>query len=190
MKLLLPFLILCLPALTQAKEVATETAYFGAGCFWCVEAVFEKTDGVKDVVSGYQNGSVDNPTYRQVTSGKTGHAEVVKVVFNPKVISFDQLLDVFFTSHDPTTLNRQGADRGTQYRSAILYTSDAQKATAEASKKKWDASGKFDDPIVTEITQAETFYEAEGYHQDYFRNNPYAPYSIYIRGKLKKLGIK
>jgi peptide-methionine (S)-S-oxide reductase len=152
-----------------------------------VEAVFERLDGVKSAVSGYEGGEPHNPTYKQVCNGDTGHAEVVRITFDPEVISFEELLEVFWNMHDPTTLNRQGADHGTQYRSAIFYQSFEQRDAAEESKAK--AAGAFSDPIVTEITPASEFYEAEDYHQDYFRLNPQAPYcSFVISPKLKKLG--
>jgi peptide-methionine (S)-S-oxide reductase len=167
----------------------TEIAVFGSGCFWCTEAVFEHVPGVKKVTSGYTGGHVDNPTYKQVCEGDTGHAEVTRIEFDPAAVSFSRLLEIFFESHDPTTLNRQGADEGTQYRSAIFYTSDAQKAAAEAGKQA--AQNDFDDPIVTEITPLGKFYDAEGYHQDYFKNNPNAGYcSFVIKPKMKKLQSK
>ncbi len=148
-----------------------EVATLGAGCFWCVEAIFQDLKGVKKVESGYAGGHVENPSYKAVCSGSTGHAEVVQVTFDPKVISFADILEVFWHTHDPTTLNRQGADVGTQYRSAIFYHSDAQKTTAQESKAKADASGDFQNPIVTEITAFTNYYPAEGYHQDYYNNN-------------------
>lgn len=164
-----------------------ESIYFGAGCFWCVEAVFERLNGVTDVVSGYMGGHIKNPAYREVCNGTTGHAEVVRVDFLPEIISIDDLLKVFWTTHDPTTLNRQGADRGTQYRSAIFYTTEAQKEKAIASRDHYAAT-IWDDPIVTEIAPAETFYLAEGYHQDYYRQNPDQAYcSIVIPPKIAKL---
>jgi peptide-methionine (S)-S-oxide reductase len=167
----------------------TEIAVFGSGCFWCTEAVFERVPGVKRVVSGYTGGHVDHPTYKQICNGDTGHAEVTRIEFDPAVVSFAKLLEVFFVSHDPTTLNRQGADEGTQYRSAIFYTSEAQKAAALAGKKA--AQALWDDPIVTEITPLGKFYEAEDYHQDYFKLNPNAGYcSFVIKPKVKKLQEK
>jgi peptide-methionine (S)-S-oxide reductase len=166
-----------------------ETAVLGSGCFWCTEAVFERVPGVKRVVSGYTGGRTENPTYREVCDGNTGHAEVTRIEFDPAVVSFDRLLEVFFDSHDPTTLNRQGADEGTQYRSAIFYNSAEQKAAAEAGKKK--AQAHFEDPIVTEISPLGKFYEAEDYHQDYFKNNPHAGYCAFvIKPKIKKLTEK
>ena len=142
-----------------------EIATFAAGCFWCVEAVFERLEGVHQVESGYMGGAVKDPTYREVCDGTTGHAEVIQIHYDPSTISFDTLLDWLWRSHDPTTLNQQGADRGTQYRSAIFYHSDAQRATAEASKAA--AQAQFNNTIVTEITEASTYYPAEDYHQDY-----------------------
>jgi peptide-methionine (S)-S-oxide reductase len=166
-----------------------EIATFGAGCFWCVEAVFENLDGVKAVESGYMGGSVKDPSYREVSSGTTGHAEVTEITFNPAEISYETLLDWFWRSHNPTTLNQQGADHGTQYRSAIFYHSDAQRAAAEASKRS--AQKDFEDPIVTEITLASDYYPAEDYHQDYYRLNKTAPYcQMVIQPKLKKLDLE
>lgn len=168
-----------------------EVATFGAGCFWCVEAVLEQFDGVEDVVSGYMGGTVDNPTYRQICTGRTGHAEVVQVTFDPKKISFEKLLEVFWKLHDPTTLNRQGNDVGTQYRSAVFYHSEAQRDAAIESKRKTDESSAFSDPVVTEITEASRFYEAEVDHQDYYRLNKRQPYCQYvIVPKLDKLGLE
>lgn len=172
-----------------APSGQTETAVFASGCFWCTEAVFEHVPGVKKVTSGYTGGHVANPTYKQVCNGDTGHAEATRIEFDPAVVSYAHLLEIFFESHDPTTLNRQGADEGTQYRSAIFYTNDAQKAAAEAGKKA--AQKDFDDPIVTEIAPLGKFYEAEDYHQDYFKNNPHAGYcSFVIKPKVKKLQSK
>lgn len=155
-----------------SKKSETQTATFGAGCFWCVEAVFELLDGVKTVESGYCNGEVENPTYEQVCSGQTGHAEVIRLTYDPSVISFEELLEVFWTTHDPTTLNRQGADYGTQYRSGVYFHTEEQKQIAEAYKKKLNDENTFGDPVVTEIVKAAKFYPAEGYHQDYFELNP------------------
>lgn len=163
-----------------------DAATFGAGCFWCVEAVFERLPGVISVTAGYTGGHRPNPTYEQVCTGTTGHAEVAQIVFDPSKISYEKLLKVFWEAHDPTTMNRQGADTGTQYRSAIFYNSDTQKAIAGGSRA--EAQKGFEDPIVTEITPLEVFYKAENYHQDYFRNNPNAPYCRFvIEPKLKKL---
>lgn len=162
-------------------------ATFGAGCFWCVEAIFERVKGVISVESGYSGGKVKNPSYREVTTGTTGHAEVTRVVFDPEIVSFEVLLEVFWHTHDPTTLNRQGADVGTQYRSAIFYHSEEQRKIAEESKAKTDASGLWKNPIVTEISPLENYYVAEDYHQDYYNNNPTAGYCSYvIAPKVKK----
>ena len=167
----------------------TEYAILGGGCFWCVEAVFERIDGVSEVISGYAGGQTKNPTYKEVTSGKTGHAEVCKVVFDPKLVTYDELLDIFWQAHDPTTLNRQGADIGTQYRSAIYYINDSQKKSSEIAVEK--ASKMFDKPITTEVKKLEHFYLAEGYHQYYYENNPNAPScAFFIAPKIKKLGKK
>jgi peptide-methionine (S)-S-oxide reductase len=165
-----------------------ETATFGTGCFWCTEAIFEQLNGVVKVVSGYMGGEVKNPTYKEVCTGETGHAECVQVVYEPSKISYDELLKVFFQVHDPTSLNRQGADVGTQYRSAIFYHSPEQKEKAEYYKNELDKSAAYDKAIVTEITPASAFYVAEDYHQEYYQNNkntnPYC--SIVIRPKLEK----
>jgi peptide-methionine (S)-S-oxide reductase len=155
-----------------------ETATLGAGCFWCVEAVFDDLKGVEDVVSGYSGGQTENPTYRQVCDGTTGHAEVAQITFDPDVISFKDVLHVFFAVHDPTTMNRQGNDIGTQYRSAIFYHSDKQKRVAEEVIYELTKEGVFDDPIVTEVTAFEKFWPAEDYHQEYFANNPNQPYCV------------
>ena len=164
-------------------------ATFGAGCFWCVEAVFEQLDGVHTVESGYMGGAVKDPTYREICSGKSGHAEVTQIHYDPKIVSYETLLDWLWRSHDPTTLNRQGADIGTQYRSAIFYHNDDQRKAAEASKVA--AQKDFAATIVTEITAATTYYPAEDYHQDYYRLNPNAPYcQIVIRPKLEKLALE
>jgi peptide-methionine (S)-S-oxide reductase len=166
-----------------------ETAVLASGCFWCTEAVYEHVPGVKRVVSGYTGGHVPNPTYKQVCDGTTGHAEATRIEFDPSVVSYARLLEIFFESHDPTTLNRQGADEGTQYRSAIFYANEQQKAAAEAAKQA--AQKDFDDPIVTEIAPLGKFYDAEDYHQDYFKNNPNAGYcSFVIKPKVKKLQQK
>jgi peptide-methionine (S)-S-oxide reductase len=165
-----------------------ETATLGGGCFWCLEAVFDEVRGVEDVVSGYSGGFVVNPTYRQVCDGRTGHAEVVRVEFDPAVITFREILEIFFGIHDPTTLNRQGADVGPQYRSAIFYHSPEQKATAQAVVAELNAARVFDKPIVTEVTAATKFYPAEDYHQEYFRKNPYQPYcQAVVSPKVAKL---
>ena len=164
-----------------------ETATFGAGCFWCVEAVFLQLKGVHQVISGYTGGTTANPDYRSVCTGTTGHVEVVQIEFDPDVISFRELLDVFWHTHDPTTLNRQGNDTGTQYRSAIYYHSDIQRSIAEESKAETDKSNLWNDPIVTEITPIDIFYVAEDYHQNYFELNPTQPYCQFvIHPKMKK----
>jgi len=164
-----------------------EVATFGSGCFWCTEAVFQNVKGVEKVESGYTGGQVKNPTYKEVCSGLTGHAEVIKIHYDPSQVTYDELLEVFWKTHDPTTLNRQGADAGTQYRSAIYYYNDTQKQLAETYKETLDKSGAFDNPIVTEISPATTFYKAEDYHQNYFNLNGEAPYcSFVIRPKLDK----
>jgi peptide-methionine (S)-S-oxide reductase len=148
----------------------------GGGCFWCLEAVFEQIEGVHKVESGYSGGTVVNPSYKAVCTGTTGHAEVVQLTFDPQVIGFTDLLQVFFNIHDPTTLNRQGGDVGPQYRSAIFYHSEAQKAVGEAMIAEIERSGDWDNPVVTEVTPFDTFYVAEDYHQEYFRNNGFQPY--------------
>ena len=154
----------------------TEVATLGGGCFWCLEAVYQELRGVEKVESGYSGGDVPNPTYRAVCSGTTGHAEVVQVTFDPGVISYKDILEVYFTIHDPTTLNRQGADVGTQYRSVIYYHDDEQRRVAEAVISDLETEGIWKDPIVTEVTPIDEFYIAEDYHQDYFLNNGYQPY--------------
>ena len=164
-----------------------EIATLGAGCFWCIEAVFQAVKGVHQVVSGYAGGAVENPTYRQVCSGTTGHAEVAQITFEPQVISFEDVLYIFWRTHDPTTLNRQGGDVGTQYRSAIFYHNEEQKTIAEKSKQETDASGLWPNPIVTEIVPFRKFYKAEVYHQNYYRLNPNQPYCTFvIDPKLQK----
>ncbi|MDZ7716906.1 MAG: peptide-methionine (S)-S-oxide reductase MsrA [Balneolaceae bacterium] len=163
-------------------------ATFGAGCFWCTEAVFQELQGVKSVTSGYAGGNIPNPSYREVTSGTTGHAEVARIEYDPEVISYKQLLTVFWHTHNPTTKNRQGADVGTQYRSVIFYHNDKQKEAAEQSRKETNASGLWNDPIVTDIEPLNNFWEAEDYHQNYFAANPNAGYcSMVIAPKIKKL---
>ena len=163
-----------------------QLATVGGGCFWCVEAVLLELKGVQKVVSGYSGGSIKNPTYREICSGLTGHAEVVQVSFDAAVISYEDLLTVFMTTHDPTTLNRQGADKGTQYRSVIYYHDEAQKAAAE--RVIANLGSYFNDPIVTEVSPLDVFYEAEDYHQNYYANNPAQPYcSVVISPKVSKL---
>jgi peptide-methionine (S)-S-oxide reductase len=172
----------------QANQERTEVATLGGGCFWCLEAAFDQVKGVEDVVSGYAGGTVPNPTYKQVCTGDTGHAEVVQITFDPTVISYKELLDVYFTIHDPTTLNRQGADVGTQYRSVIFYHTPEQKQVAEALVAELDAKGHWDDPIVTQIEPLEAFYPAEDYHQEYYEHNRAQPYCrLVIAPKLSKL---
>lgn len=164
----------------------TEIAIFGGGCFWCTEAIFLKLRGVLSVTPGYAGGTVKNPNYYEVSSGTTGHAEVIKIEFDPSVISYDNLLDVFWHVHNPTSLNRQGADVGTEYRSIILYTTEAQKKTIEESKKKLEESTEFEQPIVTEIQKLDTFYDAESYHNNYFERNKDQPYcQLVIAPKIK-----
>ena len=157
-----------------------EAATLAGGCFWCLEAVFDKLQGVESVVSGYAGGTVVNPTYNQVCAGTTGHAEVVQITFDPQIISFAELLDVFFSIHDPTTLNRQGADVGSQYRSAIFYHNPSQKEIAEQTIAKLTADRVWQQPIVTEVAPITTFYQAEDYHQEYFQHNPNQPYCMVV----------
>ncbi len=160
----------------------------GAGCFWCVEAIFSTITGVIDIDVGYSNGLIDNPTYKIVCNGESGYAEVAKISFDETIVSLEEILDVFFTTHDPTTLNQQGADIGSQYRSAIFYNSNKQKETAEELLKKWNNDGIYRSPIVTEITKLDRYYPAEDYHQEYYKNNKNAPYcKIVIKPKLDKL---
>jgi peptide-methionine (S)-S-oxide reductase len=169
----------------------TEVATLGGGCFWCLEAVYEELRGVEKVESGYSGGTVPDPTYRQVCTGTTGHAEVVQVTFDPEVVSFEEILEVFFTIHDPTTLNRQGADVGTQYRSAIFYHDEEQRRVAEEVIAELEARHLWDNPIVTEVTPFDAFYRAEDYHQEYYRNNPEQPYcQVVIAPKVAKFRSK
>lgn len=184
---------------TPMKESKTEIAAgtgkekitLAGGCFWCTEAVLEKIDGVENVVSGYIGGHVENPTYEQICTKTTGHAEAIEVTFDNSKITLEEILDIFWQAHDPTTLNQQGADRGPQYRSAIFYHSPEQKMIAEKSKAKLDASGYYSDPAVTEITEASKFWVAEDYHQDYYLNNKGDRYcTLVITPKLKKLGLE
>ncbi|MCE7864682.1 MAG: peptide-methionine (S)-S-oxide reductase [Bacteroidetes bacterium CHB5] len=172
---------------SQNKMKELETATLGSGCFWCTEAFFLRVKGIESVVSGYSGGKVKNPTYREVTTGLTGHAEVVQITFDPQVITFAEVLEIFWNTHDPTTLNKQGADEGTQYRSVVFYHTEAQKRTAEAYKIQLDKSGAFKNPIVTEITAFSEFYKAEDYHQNYYALNPNQGYCQYvIRPKVEK----
>ncbi len=171
----------------QGMENRTEKATFGAGCFWCVEAIFERVNGVQSVVSGYAGGETENPTYRQVSTGTTGHAEVVQITFQPDLISYAGLLEIFFKTHDPTTLNRQGADVGTQYRSLILYHSETQRRLAEEAIRELQAAGIWEDPVVTRVEPFKTFYPAEDYHQEYFAENPGQAYCrMVIQPKVEK----
>ena len=173
--------------MSAAQPEPREIATLGGGCFWCLEAVYAELAGVERVVSGYAGGRVANPSYEQVCAGTTGHAEVVQIVFDPRVISYRELLEVFFTIHDPTTPNRQGHDVGTQYRSIILYHDAGQRATAEETVARLGAEGPWDGPIVTEIAPLAAFYPAEAYHQDYFKRNPQQPYcQIVVAPKVAK----
>lgn len=175
---------------TMANESAREglaVATFGSGCFWCTEAVFQNVDGVEKVESGYSGGKVKNPTYKEVCSGLTGHAEVIQVHYDSAKVSYEELLEIFWKTHDPTTLNRQGADEGTQYRSVVFYHNEEQKTLAEKYKAELDKSGAFNNPIVTEISPYTEFYKAEDYHQNYYNLNGNAPYCSYvIQPKLEK----
>jgi peptide-methionine (S)-S-oxide reductase len=169
------------------SNVPLDTATFGAGCFWCVEAVFQKLEGVVSVSSGYSGGQTKNPSYEDVCSGKTGHAEVCQIAYDSKKISYDELLEAFWMSHDPTTMNQQGADVGTQYRSAIFYHNETQKELAEAYKKKLNDEHTFENPVITEINPFKEFYKAENYHQNYYNENSNKPYCmLVIRPKLDK----
>ena len=169
--------------MSEKREVAT----LAGGCFWCLEAVYDDLRGVTDVVSGYAGGSVPDPSYEAVCSGTTGHAEVVQVAFDPEEVSFREILQVFFTIHDPTTLNRQGNDVGTQYRSAVFYHSPEQKAVAEEVIAELEREGVWDDPIVTQLEPLDRFYPAEAYHQEYFRRNPFQPYCrVVVAPKVSK----
>jgi len=198
---ILSFLLLAIAGNMQKKVINNHTqdmtnlesnpglqlATFASGCFWCTEAIFQNVDGVEKVVSGYMGGKVKNPTYKEVCTGQTGHAEVIQLTYDPKKVSYDELLEIFWKTHDPTTLNRQGADVGTQYRSAIFYHNDDQKQLAEKYKKKLTEAEVFDQPIVTEITTASVFYKAEDYHQNYYNLNGDAPYcSMVIQPKVEK----
>ncbi len=177
-------------AMTNMNQTAKQNlsyATFGGGCFWCLEAIFSRIKGVHNATSGYAGGDVPNPTYEQVTTGTTGHAEVVQIAFDPDRISYLQLLEVFFRVHDPTTLNRQGADVGTQYRSVVFYHDEMQKSTAEKVKQGLNKEGIWDNPIVTEITPLGTFYQAEDYHQNFFEKNPQQAYcQMVILPKVEK----
>ena len=172
-------------SMEQAEKL--DTAYFASGCFWCTEAVFERVKGVYDVVSGYSGGKEKNPTYRQVSAGATSHAEAVRVLYDPSEVTYSSLVEIFFGSHDPTTLNRQGPDVGRQYRSAIFYQTGEEKKIAETIKNELEQGGKFKDPIVTEITKFTIFYEAEEYHQNYYELHPNQPYIVSVsKPKVEK----
>ncbi len=172
----------------NVNVMAKEVIVFGGGCFWCTDAVFERIEGVSDVIPGYSGGEVINPSYREVCTGNTGHAEVVEVTYNPDIVALETLLQVFFTTHDPTTLNRQGADVGTQYRSAIFYTNEKQKQIIEKVIDELELNNVFDDPIVTEVSPLENFYQAEEYHDGYFEANKQQPYCRFvIQPKIEKL---
>ena len=174
---------------TKPVDSKNQFALIGGGCFWCTEAVFEQIDGIMSVISGYAGGQTKNPTYKDICTGKTGHAEVIKIHFDPQIVSFSQILEIFGNAHDPTTLNRQGADVGTQYRSTIMFYDEKQKKEAELWKEK--LTSKLVDSVVTEIVPAPKFYPAEEYHQDYYAKNPEQGYcSFVIRPKLKKLGLE
>lgn len=173
--------------MTPLNTTDLDTATFGAGCFWCVEAIFQRLKGVHSVKSGYSGGSIKNPTYKEICSGLTGHAEVCQISYDPKTIDFESLLAAFWQTHDPTTLNRQGADVGTQYRSVVFYHDENQKILAEKYKKELNESGAFVNPIVTEISPFTIFYPAEEYHQNYFNDNGTQPYcSFIIKPKVEK----
>lgn len=175
--------------MTEKGSTSIELATIGGGCFWCIEAVYEKIEGIHSVVSGYAGGTVENPTYQEVSRGRTGHAEVVQIAYDPALISYEELLQLFFKAHDPTTLDRQGADVGTQYRSIILTHNAEQQAVAE--KVKAAQAAVYGDKIVTEIKPLEKFYTAEDYHQNYYEKNPFAGYcQVVIRPKLEKLGME
>ncbi|WP_166664914.1 peptide-methionine (S)-S-oxide reductase MsrA [Pedobacter metabolipauper] len=181
-------LILLSAGSADAQSKKLQKATFGNGCFWCSEAVFQRLNGVTSVRSGYEGGDVPNPTYEDVCTGSTGHAEVIEVTYDPQKIKYDELLEVFWKTHDPTTLNRQGADVGTQYRSVIFYHNDEQKAIAEKYKKELNASKAFGNPVVTAISKASAFYVAENYHQDYYNKNGNQPYCrAVILPKMEKL---
>ncbi len=175
------------PRADNVDENQYDTATFGAGCFWCVEAIFSELRGVDSVTPGYMGGNIKNPSYKEVCTGRTGHAEVARIIYDPAQITYDELLEVFWKVHDPTTLNRQGNDVGTQYRSVIFYHNDNQKNKAVFYKEKLDSSGAWDSPIVTEIAPAGVFYEAEDYHHNYYKENPDQPYCRFVVGpKVEK----
>lgn len=172
---------------TSKNNVQTDSATFGAGCFWCVEAVFQRLEGVLEVTSGYSGGHIENPTYEQVCSKQSGHVEVTRIIYDPSKISYDELLEVFWKTHDPTTPDQQGADKGPQYRSVVFYHNEEQKKKAEHYKNELDSSGAWRNPIVTTVEPLKNFYAAENYHQDYYNENPDEMYCRYvIRPKLEK----
>jgi peptide-methionine (S)-S-oxide reductase len=194
-KVLIFSFILFFPFIHSYSQIKTnipmaqdlDTTTFGAGCFWCVESIFQNVTGVESVTSGYMGGHIENPTYEDVCTGKSGHAEVCKIIYDKNKVSYPELLEIFWSTHDPTTLNRQGSDAGTQYRSVIFYHTDEQKKYAQEYKKKIDTSGMYDRPIVTEISPADKFYPAEKYHQNYYNLNRDKPYCTFvIRPKLDK----
>jgi peptide-methionine (S)-S-oxide reductase len=186
--LLLFLSVFNLSCMSQTNDsTQSQTATFGAGCFWCIETIFTELKGVHSASSGYEGGSTDNPAYKDICTGTTGHAEVIKIKYDSTVISYKQLLEVFWQIHDPTTLNRQGNDIGTQYRSVVFYHNDYQKKTAEFYKVELEKAKVYNDPIVTEISPASTFYIAENYHQDYYSNNQQQPYCrLVITPKVEK----
>jgi len=180
MKILIFTLALFVMNINQTKNPENDTATLGGGCFWCTEAVYKELKGVIEVLPGFSGGHIKNPAYREVTTGRTGHAEVVQITFDPAVISYEEILEVFFLTHDPTTLNRQGNDVGTQYRSAVFYHNEKQKAAAEETIRLLEQERVYDNPVVTEVTPFEAFYVAEDYHHDYFANNPTQPYCRFV----------
>jgi peptide-methionine (S)-S-oxide reductase len=194
----LAFTFICTNAFAQSVIIKKskmsnklETATLANGCFWCTEAIFQRLKGVESVTSGYSGGTIKNPAYREVTTGRTGHAEVIQIQFNPSIITFQEILDVFFSTHNPTTLNQQGYDKGTQYRSAIFYHSEEQKNSSEEFIKNLNEAEVFESPIVTEVTEFDSFYEAEEYHQNYYNNNKTQGYCMaVINPKLEKFIIK
>lgn len=187
MRILLPVLLFIFAQVALAQKQNMEIATFGNGCFWCTEAIFQELKGVSKAISGYSGGQTKNPTYKEICSGTTGHAEVLQITYDTSIISYDELLEVFWKTHDPTTLNRQGNDVGTQYRSVIFYHNEKQQKLALAYKEKLGATGAWDDPIVTEITPFSTFYPAEDYHQEYFKLNGSQPYcNFVVRPKVEK----
>jgi len=186
---IIALLLLAHLAHAESESMKTQTVTLGGGCFWCVEAVYERMPGIISVISGYAGGQTENPTYDDICTGKTGHAEVVQIEYDPEKISYEKIIDLFWEAHDPTTLNRQGADTGTQYRSIILTQTEEEARMAKESKER--AQAKFRSPIVTEIVPLEKFYPAEDYYQDFYRENPMHPYNMaVIRPKLEKLDAK